>query len=633
MLTKKSRLSELVQTPMGRDIAHTLLLQTGLPESLVKNPVTRGLTLEGLQKMTRGKLDDGLIDSLLALLNADAGGAPAPSGPAARRWWKEAVAYQIYPRSFADSDGDGVGDLAGIRQKLPYLKELGVNLLWLSPVYDSPNDDNGYDIRDYRKIMAEFGTMEDFDALLAAAHENGMRLIMDLVVNHTSDEHPWFQSALNDPDGPCRDYYIWQEGKGDAAPNNWVSFFSGPAWNYYPARGEWALHLFSKKQMDLNWDNPAVRREVYEMINWWLEKGVDGFRMDVINLISKGSLADGSELLGKAVGLRGIEHYFYGPRLHEYLAEMRRETFGKYDAVTVGETAGLGMQASRMLTADGRGELDMVFNFDALENPGKKRFDDYRYDLRYLKKYLIDWQTHYGENCWPSLFFENHDNPRMVSKVNPDPAVRGPLAKLLATLQLTLRGTPFLYQGQELGLANVDFASIDEIDDVESRNLYAELCKTMSPEEAWKRILAGTRDHARAPMPWNGGENGGFTTGTPWLRMASGWEKRNAAAQLRDEDSVFHYYQKLIALRRENPALVYGAFRPVFLKTKANEDVFCYFRVLDGKKFYVECNLTERAVHRPAPLAANLVRRAGNYPGETPRLRPYEANVYEVAGG
>lgn len=633
MLTKKSRLSELVQTPIGQDVAHTLLLQTGLPESLVMNPVTRGLTLEGLQKMMRGKLDDGLIDSLLALLNADAGGAPAPSGPAARRWWKEAVAYQIYPRSFADSDGDGVGDLAGIRQKLPYLKELGVNLLWLSPVYDSPNDDNGYDIRDYRKIMAEFGTMEDFDALLAAAHENGMRLIMDLVVNHTSDEHPWFQSALNDPDGPCRDYYIWQEGKGDAAPNNWVSFFSGPAWNYYPARGEWALHLFSKKQMDLNWDNPAVRREVYEMINWWLEKGVDGFRMDVINLISKGSLADGSELLGKAVGLRGIEHYFYGPRLHEYLAEMRRETFGKYDAVTVGETAGLGMQASRMLTADGRGELDMVFNFDALENPGKKRFDDYRYDLRYLKKYLIDWQTHYGENCWPSLFFENHDNPRMVSKVNPDPAVRGPLAKLLATLQLTLRGTPFLYQGQELGLANVDFASIDEIDDVESRNLYAELCKTMSPEEAWKRILAGTRDHARAPMPWNGGENGGFTTGTPWLRMASGWEKRNAAAQLRDEDSVFHYYQKLIALRRENPALVYGAFRPVFLKTKANEDVFCYFRVLDGKKFYVECNLTERAVHRPAPLAANLVRRAGNYPGETPRLRPYEANVYEVAGG
>lgn len=448
MLTKQSRLSEIVQTPMGQDIAHTLLLQTGLPETLLTNQVTRRMTLEGLQKMARGRLDDGLIDALLRLVNGDAAAPPAADGPAPRRWWKEAVAYQIYPRSFADSNGDGVGDLAGIRQKLPYLKELGVDLLWLSPVYDSPNDDNGYDIRDYKKIMAEFGTMEDFDALLSAVHKNGMRLIMDLVVNHTSDEHAWFQSALRNPDGPCRDYYIWQKGREGGAPNNWVSFFSGPAWNYYPERDEWALHLFSKKQMDLNWENPAVRREVYEMINWWLEKGVDGFRMDVINLISKGSLADGSEVLGKAIGLRGIEHYFYGPRLHEYLAEMRQKTFGRYDAVTVGETAGLGMQASRMLTAEQRGELDMVFNFDALENPGKKRFDDYRYDLRCLKKYLIDWQLHYGENCWPSLFFENHDNPRMVSKVNPNPAVREPLAKLLATLQLTLRGTPFLYKSE-----------------------------------------------------------------------------------------------------------------------------------------------------------------------------------------
>lgn len=630
MLTKQSRLSEILQTPMGQDIAHTLLLQTGLPETMLTNPMLRRLTLEGLQKMARGRLDDGLIDALLGLVNGDGAALPAASGAAPRRWWKEAVAYQIYPRSFADSNGDGIGDLAGIRQKLPYLKELGVNLLWLSPVYDSPNDDNGYDIRDYKKIMAEFGTMEDFDALLADVHASGMRLIMDLVVNHTSDEHAWFQSALHDPDGPCRDYYIWQKGKGSGAPNNWVSFFSGPAWNYYPERDEWALHLFSKKQMDLNWENPAVRREVYEMINWWLAKGVDGFRMDVINLISKGSLADGSETLGKAIGLRGIEHYFYGPRLHEYLAEMRRETFGRYDAVTVGETAGLGMQASRMLTAGERGELDMVFNFDALENPGKKRFDDYRYDLHYLKKYLIDWQLHYGENCWPSLFFENHDNPRMVSKVNPDPAVHKPLAKLLATLQLTLRGTPFLYQGQELGLTNVDFASIDEIDDVESRNLYEELCQTMPPQEAWRRILAGTRDHARAPMPWNAGPNGGFTTGTPWLRMAGGWESRNAVAALQDEDSVFYYYKTLIRLRRENPALVYGAFRPVFVKTKANADVFCYFRVLDGRKFYIECNLTEKPVRRPAPLAGNLILRAGNYPVEGAQLRPYEANVYEV---
>ena len=368
MLTRDSRIGEIYATPIGHDIIHTLLLQTGLPEKAVANPVVRRLSLRALQKLAPGRLDDSLVDSLLGLLNHETQTPPAPTGGITRKWWKEAVAYQIYPRSFADSNGDGVGDLRGIREKLPYLKELGVNLLWLSPVYDSPNDDNGYDIRDYRKIMAEFGTMEDFDALLAEAHANGMKLIMDLVVNHTSDEHPWFQSSLRDPDGPCRDYYIWHKGRDGKEPNNWVSFFSGPAWNYYPERDEWALHLFSKKQMDLNWDNPALRREVYDMIDWWLAKGVDGFRMDVINLISKDGLADGSEALAGAIGLRGIEHYFYGPRLHEYLAEMRRESFGRYDAVTVGETAGLGMQMSKMLTAESRAELDMVFNFDALEN-------------------------------------------------------------------------------------------------------------------------------------------------------------------------------------------------------------------------------------------------------------------------
>lgn len=313
MLTRDSRIGEIYATPIGHDIIHTLLLQTGLPEKAVANPVVRRLSLRALQKLAPGRLDDSLVDSLLGLLNHETQTPPAPTGGITRKWWKEAVAYQIYPRSFADSNGDGVGDLRGIREKLPYLKELGVNLLWLSPVYDSPNDDNGYDIRDYRKIMAEFGTMEDFDALLAEAHANGMKLIMDLVVNHTSDEHPWFQSSLRDPDGPCRDYYIWHKGRDGKEPNNWVSFFSGPAWNYYPERDEWALHLFSKKQMDLNWDNPALRREVYDMIDWWLAKGVDGFRMDVINLISKDGLADGSEALAGAIGLRGHRALFLWP--------------------------------------------------------------------------------------------------------------------------------------------------------------------------------------------------------------------------------------------------------------------------------------------------------------------------------
>lgn len=631
MFTRNSRLSEIAQAPMGQDILRTLCLQTGFPESAVESAALGHITLRSFQKLSHGKLDDGLLNALLALMNADSEVPPVRRGISKPAWWKKAVAYQIYPRSFSDSNGDGLGDLAGIRGRLPYLKELGVDLLWLSPVYDSPCDDNGYDIRDYRKILAEFGTMEDFDALLADVHACGMRLIMDLVVNHTSDEHPWFQSSVNDPQSPYREYYIWREGQQSGeAPNNWTSFFSGSAWNYYPERGEWALHLFSKKQMDLNWENENVRRDVYDMINWWLDKGVDGFRMDVINLISKGSFADGSDLLAKAVGHRGIEHYFYGPRLHEFLSEMRRETFGRFDTVTIGETCGLGLQASRMLTAESRRELDMVFNFDALENPGKTRFDNYRYDLRYLKSYLIDWQQNYGMDCWQSLFFENHDNPRMVSKVDPDPAVRDVLAKLLATIQLTLRGTPFLYQGQELGLTNVAFHSIDEIDDIESRNLYQELCRQMTPEEAWSRILAGTRDHARAPMPWSSDENGGFTTGTPWLRMADGWQTVNAAAERVDEHSVFRYYKKMIALRRENPALVYGDFRPVFLKDKHWQDLFCYFRILNKHKFYIECNLTAHTTNRPAPIVGAQCLRVSNYTAESSRLRPYEANVYEI---
>ena len=594
MLTRDSRIGEIYATPIGHDIIHTLLLQTGLPEKAVANPVVRRLSLRALQKLAPGRLDNSLVDSLLGLLNHETQTPPAPTGGITRKWWKEAVAYQIYPRSFADSNGDGVGDLRGIREKLPYLKELGVNLLWLSPVYDSPNDDNGYDIRDYRKIMAEFGTMEDFDALLAEAHANGMKLIMDLVVNHTSDEHPWFQSSLHDPDGPCRDYYIWHKGRDGKEPNNWVSFFSGPAWNYYPERDEWALHLFSKKQMDLNWDNPALRREVYDMIDWWLAKGVDGFRMDVINLISKDGLADGSEALAGAIGLRGIEHYFYGPRLHEYLAEMRRESFGRYDAVTVGETAGLGMQMSKMLTAESRAELDMVFNFDALENPGKTRFDDYRYDLRYLKKYLLDWQQNYGDNCWMSLFFENHDNPRMVSKVNPDPAVRAPLAKLLATLQLTLKGTPFIYQGQELGMTNCPFHSIEEFDDISTKDQYRVALEAgLSEEEALQAAARFSRDNSRTPMQWSSGANAGFTAGTPWLKVNPNYTSVNVQDEENDEDSVLCYYRRLIALRKSEEyreIFTYGEFIPAFEEL---DGIFAFSRSLNGRQVMVAANFAQ----------------------------------------
>lgn len=636
MFTRNSKLRDIYASPVGHDVVQTLLAQTGVKEGLVTNPVTGSLSLAALQKLSAGKLDEDMLRAILTMLNSEQETPPLPTGPASHKWWKEAVAYQIYPRSFCDANGDGIGDLAGITSKIPYLKRLGVNLLWLSPIYDSPNDDCGYDIRNYRRIMTEFGAMKDFDTLLETAHAAGIRLIMDLVVNHTSDEHKWFKEACKDRENPYHDYYLWREGAGPDGrqpPNNWTSFFGGSAWNYYPKCGQWALHLFSKKQMDLNWENPALRAEVYEMMRFWLDKGVDGFRMDVINYISKESLADGSEALGGLTGFYGIEHYFYGPHLHEYLREMRRESFGRYDSFTVGEAPATGRELAKMLTAESRGELDTVFNFDHLENLGKNRYTAYKYDLRYLKKYYLDWQQNFKENCWQSLFFDNHDNQRMVGKVTQDPSLQPRVAKLLAVIQMTLRGTPFVFQGDELGMGNAKFESADELRDVEAVNRYHELMeKGMTEQEAFSIAAHGTRDHARTPMPWTGAKNAGFTKGEPWLRLTPGWELKNAAAEQKDKTSVWHAYQTLIALRRANPALVYGEFRPVFAKGRRYADVFCYFRVGENRKFYVECNLTGHMVSRPAPLSPNLKQVYGTWEqtGDALKLRPYEACVYRV---
>ncbi len=423
MFTLRSTVREVYRHPVGRDIIDMLLWNTQKSAKLLDNPAVGSLRLSALDRLL-GKRAPGLAEMMINLLNAHDETPPQPPPSIARKWWKGAVVYQVYPQSFQDSNGDGIGDLAGIRSRIPYLKELGVDVVWLSPIYDSPGDDNGYDIRDYRKIRKQFGTMASFNALLKDLHENGMRLVMDLVVNHTSDEHEWFQKALADPAAPEKDYYIWAQGQGagpkGSEPNNWSSLFSGPAWNYYDETGEWALHLFSKKQMDLNWENADLRAQVYEMVNWWLDKGVDGFRLDVINFISKDNLANGNEVIGKAMGIRGIEHYFYGPRLHEYLAELRRETFAKHgDSFTVGETPGMGLNMCRLLTSEARRELDLVFNFDHLENPGKSRMYEYRYDLRYLKPYYLKWQQHYGNDCWPSLFFENHDKASGRAAVHP----------------------------------------------------------------------------------------------------------------------------------------------------------------------------------------------------------------------
>lgn len=605
-----SRICDLYKTPAGHDILQKLLMQLGAPEAIItKGPVSR-LRLKTLKKIAHKKLDQDFFDTVLHLVNANTDKSVAGTGPVSHVWWKEAVFYQIYPRSFMDSDGDGIGDLKGIISKLDYLKELGINALWLSPVYDSPNDDNGYDIRDYRKIMKEFGTMADFDVLLYETHKRDMHLIMDLVVNHTSDEHIWFQKALNDAD--YRDYYFFRKGQdNNLPPNNWTSFFSGSAWNYYPDQDLWAMHLFSGKQMDLNWDNVNVRRDICEMVNWWLDKGIDGFRMDVINYISKEpALPDGNAVIGDMMGYTGVEHYYYGPHLHEYLHELHEKAFAPHSAFSVGETPGLGIDMCRLVTAEERGELNMVFSFDQLETPGHTRFEDYRYDLNYYKKYITDWMLHYGNNCWMSLFYDNHDNPRMISKINTDPAYRSSIAALLAVMQFTLRGTPFIFQGDEMGLVNYAFESIDEISDIESKNLYSELCKKESSDLAFAAILAGTREHARMMLPWGEKEGG---------RMYQPADKNITAI-----------YRRLIKLRSNDPVLIYGDFEPVDL----SRNLFIYKRTVSDCSFpsdhccIIECNLSDRPERSSFNSSGCSLVFPDDAAASSKTLRAYEARIW-----
>lgn len=622
MLTDNNCVKDIYTNPIGRDIINKLLLQMNISKKVITNPIIGNLKLKTLQKLLKKQMGEGFVDTLLILLNSEPDVPYTDDVPIRKAWWKEAVFYQIYPRSFKDSDGDGIGDIQGIITKLDYIKELGIDAIWLSPIYDSPNDDNGYDIRDYRKIMTEFGTMEDFDLLLKKVHSHGMRLIMDLVVNHTSDEHEWYKKAIHEPDSKYGDYYIFRD-----KPNNWTSFFSGSAWNYVEERGEYALHLFSKKQMDLNWENEAVRDEIHEMVNWWLEKGVDGFRLDVINYISKRSgLPDGNQTIGKLMEYYGVEHYFYGPRLHEYLRELKEKAFIPHNAFSVGETPGTGMEMSKLLTGDYRNELDLVFSFDHLETPGHTRFDDYQYDLNYLKEYMIDWMENYGNHCQPSLFFENHDNPRMISKINPDSRYRVVISKLLAVIQLTLRGTPFIYQGQELGMVNQRFKSIDQLRDVESLNLYDELCKTMNREDAFYKVLAGTRDHARTPMQWNNQKYAGFSEQKPWIMMDDDYKDCNAEAQLKDENSTLRFYQNMIALRKEHSVIYYG---DVIFTNKKIKNLFTYYRKNDVETIYIECNLSPHSIKRKKlPEGKRLL---SNYSNTIPAmLRPYETVIWKI---
>lgn len=628
MLTADSRVRDVWANPFGRDVLAKVLLQLGVSTRVLA--LVGRVRLRSLPRLTGGRLDGAFIDALVTMLNREQEWPREDSDGLVRTWWKEAIFYQVYPRSFQDSNGDGIGDLRGIISRLDYLQALGVDALWLSPVYDSPMDDNGYDIRDYRAILAEFGTMADFDDLLAELKRRGMRLVMDLVVNHTSDEHPWFVEAMSDPSSPRRDWYFFRAGRRaeDGAPlppNNWTSFFSGPAWRYLPQTDEWAMHLFSSKQMDLNWENPDLRDEIVRMVRWWLDKGVDGFRMDVVNYISKPSaLPDGSRGIGELMGFTGIEHYVLGPRLHEHLAELRARAFDPYGAVSIGETPGIGREVGRLLTGDYRGELDMIFNFDHLENPGKVRFDEYRYSLDYLRDYYSDYLTGYGDRYWMSLFLENHDNPRFVSKVDPDPAMRAPVAKLLGVIQFTLRGTPFIYQGQELGLTNHAFRDMSALRDVESINKFAELLPSLGAERAFAKVLAGSRDHSRVPMPWDRSPHAGFTTGTPWIVGDGHDVGLCVAAQDEDPQSVLALYRELARLRRSSEALVYGEFRVV---SRSRRHYWEYERSLDGETWTVQANLSRRPLRRvPEPLGEVMLATSGSTSGSI--LAPYEARVF-----
>lgn len=514
-----------------------------------------------------------------------------------KHWWKNSVVYQIYPRSFCDSNGDGVGDLRGIESKLWYLKELGIDVIWLSPVYQSPNDDMGYDISDYQAIMKEFGTMEDYDRMLEAAHSLGIKIMMDLVVNHTSDEHAWFVESRKSKDNPFRDFYIWRDGKNGKEPNNWGSCFGGSAWKYDEATDQYYLHLFSPKQPDLNWENEAVRKKVFDMMTWWCDKGIDGFRMDVISMISKvPGLPDG------AVGKSGYGDFgpycVNGPRVHEYLQEMNREVLSKYDLITVGECSGVTIEEAKKYASSEGSELNMVFQFEhmGLDDGENSKWNHSKIKLSELKAVMSKWQKELHKSAWNSLFWCNHDQPRILSRLgNDSPEFREISAKMLGTCLHMLQGTPYIYQGEELGMTNYPFQSLEEFKDIESINAYHELTEKgiLSPEEMFDYISYKGRDNARTPMQWDDSENGGFTTGTPWIAVNPNYKEINAKEQMAREDSVFHYYQKLIALRKQYDIIVHGDYE---LLLPESEEIYSYIRTYKDQTLLVICNFTDKKV-------------------------------------
>ncbi|MDK0621319.1 alpha-glucosidase [Clostridium perfringens] len=552
-----------------------------------------------------------------------------------KKWWKELIAYQIYPKSFMDSNGDGIGDIQGIISKLDYLKDLGIDLIWLCPMYKSPNHDNGYDISDYKDILDEFGTMDDFNELLNEVHNRGMKLIIDLVINHTSHEHPWFIESRSSRDNPKRDWYIWREGKGDEEPNNWESIFKGSAWEFCENSEEYYLHLFAKEQPDLNWENKEVRNELYKMINWWLDKGIDGFRVDAISHIKK---EEGLKDMDNPEGLKYVssfEKHMNVEGINSHLKELKEETFSKYNIVTVGEANGVSANEADHWVAEDEGTFNMIFQFEHLNLWNYE--EGQGFDVKAYKDVLTNWQNSLEGKGWNALFIENHDIPRVVSTWGNDKEYLTECAKAFGAIYFLQKGTPFIYQGQELGMTNVKYHSISEYDDVKTINTYNERIESGVLEEiALKEAWVTSRDNSRTPMQWNSSENAGFTCGKPWIGVNENYKTINVEVEERDENSVLNFYKKLIKLKKSNEALIYGVYDLIL---EEDENIFAYTRTLNNEKFLIMANLTgenakymyekEKLNSKDLILNNYEVYEHKNLTEFT--LKPYECRVYKLS--
>ena len=551
-----------------------------------------------------------------------------------RRWWKEAVVYQIYPRSFMDLNNDGIGDIQGIISKLDYLKDLGITVIWICPIYTSPNDDNGYDISDYKGIMTDFGTMIDFNQLLNEVHKRGMKIIMDLVINHTSDEHPWFIESKSSKENPYRDYYIWRPEKNGKEPNNWESIFGGSVWEYDPNTKEYFMHVFSKRQPDLNWENAKVRDDLYKIINWWLEKGIDGFRVDAISHIKKTKDFPDLPNRKKLPYVPSFKGHMNRPGIHDFLKELKRETFDHYDIMTVGEANGVRVGEAEKWVGEENGIFNMIFQFEHLDLWGKSTGG--KLDILRLKKTLTKWQKALQEDGWNALFLENHDQPRSVSSWGNHDQYWEKSAKCLATMYFLMKGTPFIYQGQEIGMTNVKFSSIQDYRDIAAKNLYAqELEQGNLHEEIMGLIWCNGRDNSRTPMQWTSEENAGFTQGIPWIKVNPNYVKINVENQVHQPQSIYHYYKNLIELRTQHDVLIYGNYEMI---VKGHKQIFAYTRTLGDESWLILTNLFPKTAicslpNKWAGCDRELILcnyEVGHEHTREMLLNPYEARVYRL---